>query len=62
MRWCHGRTVGKAIGIGEMLLGHEGVAGEVIRPGTAFFKVQKENRLGICLLRFPLVLAENSCQ
>lgn len=50
---------GKAIGIGEMLLGHEG---EVIRPGTTFFKVQKENRLGIWLLRFPLILAESSCQ
>lgn len=53
---------GKAIGIGEMLLGHEGVAGEVIRPGTTFFKVQKENRMGIWLLRFPLILAESSCQ
>lgn len=53
---------GKAIGIGEVWLGHEGVAGEVIRPGTTFFKVQKENRMGIWLLRFPLILAESSCQ
>lgn len=62
LHWWRGRMVGKTTGTGETLLGHEGVAGEVVRPGTAFFKVQKENRMGFGLLRFPLLLAQNSCQ
>lgn len=60
MHRCHGRTVGKATGIGERMLGSKGMAGEVIRPGKAFFKVQKETRMGFWLLRFPFILAQNS--
>lgn len=33
--------LGKAIGIGEILLGRKGVSGEVIRPGKESFKVQR---------------------